>query len=130
MIDPRFSFGTGKIGDLAAFSSAIILGLVALGIGWESLTRLYSPQPIGFIESIWVAVIGLLVNIASAVLLHQGGHDHTHGQGHGHPHTHGTTRTSPSTATRGTRMPAPRQVPRSTATGTCVPPTCTFWLTR
>lgn len=79
--DGRFSFGTGKIGDLAAFSSAIILALVAMGIGYESLVRLQAPVPIRFGEAIVVAAIGLVVNLVSAVLLHQGGH---HGHGHAH----------------------------------------------
>ena len=91
--DRRFSFGTGKVGDLAAFTSAIVLGLVALAIGWESLERLLSPRPISYDEAILVAVVGLLVNLASAALLHEGhghahGHDYAHGD-HGHHHDQG-----------------------------------------
>ena len=67
--DPRFSFGTGKVGELAAFSSAIILALIALLIGYESLVRLIEPVPIQFGEATVVAVIGLAVNLASAWLL-------------------------------------------------------------
>lgn len=83
--DPGFSFGTGKIGDLASFGSAIILAVVALLVGYESLIRLYSPVAIKYDEAIPIAVIGLLVNIASAWLL---GGDHDHGHAHAHHHDH------------------------------------------
>lgn len=84
--DPRFSFGTGKLGDLAGFTSAIVLAMIALLIGYESVARLLSPVPIRFDEAIPIAVLGLCVNIASAWLLSAGGHDHGHGHGHGHGH--------------------------------------------
>jgi cation diffusion facilitator family transporter len=78
--DRRFSFGTGKFGELAAFSSALILALVALLIGYESVVRLLSPVTIRFEEALLVAVIGLGVNLLSAWLLsdehHRHGHDH------------------------------------------------------
>lgn len=91
--NPRFTFGTGKIGDLAGFASAIVLALIALLIGWESLMRLYSPVAIDFRQAIFVAVIGLVVNLACAWLLrddhghhhHHHGHHHDH-EGHGHDH--------------------------------------------
>ena len=83
--DPGFSFGTGKVGDLASFASAIILAVVALLVGYESFIRLYRPVAIQFDEAIPIAVIGLLVNIASAWLL---GGDHSHGHEHGHSHAH------------------------------------------
>jgi cation diffusion facilitator family transporter len=67
--DPRFTFGTGKLGELAGFASAIALGLVALGIAYESASRLVSPVPISFDQATVVAVIGLLVNLGSAWLL-------------------------------------------------------------
>jgi cation diffusion facilitator family transporter len=95
--NPRFTFGTGKVGDLAAFSSGIILAVAALMIGWESLARLARPLPIGFDQAILVAVLGLLVNFASAAMLwskhghgHDHGHDHAHehGSDHGHDHAH------------------------------------------
>lgn len=83
----RYSFGAGKVGDLAGFSSALILGIVALGIGVESVQRLVSPSPVAFGEATIIAVVGLLVNLASALLL---GHGHSHGPGaHGHSHAHG-----------------------------------------
>jgi cation diffusion facilitator family transporter len=69
--DERFAFGTGKLGDLAAFSSAIILAMIALLIGCESVGRLLSPVQIAFDEAIPVAVLGLLVNVASAWLLRE-----------------------------------------------------------
>ncbi|GGF47189.1 cation transporter [Azorhizobium oxalatiphilum] len=86
--DPRFSFGTGKMGDLAGFASAVVLALVALLIGWESLLRLADPTPISFTQAIAVAVLGLLVNIASAWLLRDEPHGHGHGHSHGHAHDH------------------------------------------
>jgi len=91
--DPRFSFGTGKVGELAAFSSAIILALIALLIGSESVVRLMNPVSIQFGEATVVAVIGLAVNLASAWLLagdhhHHGHHHHDHGHHHAHGHEH------------------------------------------
>lgn len=83
----RFSFGTGKFGDLAAFSSALILGFIAVQIAYESVLRLMSPVPIVYGEAIAVAVLGLIVNVVSAFLLRDS-HDHHHGHGHGHAHTH------------------------------------------
>jgi cation diffusion facilitator family transporter len=82
--DSRFSFGTGKFGELAAFSSALILALIALLIGYESVVRLVSPVAIRFEEAIVVAVIGLGVNLLSAWLLFDEHHHHGHGHGHGH----------------------------------------------
>ena len=92
--DRAFSFGTGKVGDLAGFASALVLGVIALGIAWESLWRLFEPTDVAFTEAIWVAVIGLAVNIASVLLLsadggHHHGHDHDHHHDHGHHHGHG-----------------------------------------
>ncbi len=86
--DPRFTFGTGKLGDLAGFTSAIVLAMIALLIGWEAISRLLSPVPIAFGEAIPIACLGLAVNVASAWLL-SGGHDHHHHHGHHHPHDHG-----------------------------------------
>ncbi|QJE73801.1 CDF family Co(II)/Ni(II) efflux transporter DmeF [Aerophototrophica crusticola] len=89
--DPRFSFGTGKVGDLAGFASAVALGFVALMIGWESVERLLDPGQIRFGEAMLVAVLGLVVNLASAALLHDKEHGHHHGHGHHdhHDHDHG-----------------------------------------
>jgi cation diffusion facilitator family transporter len=86
--DPRFSFGTGKLGDLAGFSSAIVLLMIAVLIGYEAVARLIAPVPISFNEAIPIAVLGLIVNIVSALLL-SGGHDHSHSHDHGHSHEHG-----------------------------------------
>jgi cation diffusion facilitator family transporter len=80
----HFTFGTGKFGDLAAFASAIILGIIAIQIAFESAERLVSPVPIAYSEAVAVAVLGLAVNLVSAWLLRDGHHDHHHG--HGHPH--------------------------------------------
>src|SRR4051794_13491961 len=75
--DPRFAFGTGKLGELAAFSSAIILAMIALFIAYESFTRLLAPRPIYFAEALPIACVGLLVNLASAWLLHDEAEIHT-----------------------------------------------------
>ncbi|PIO97229.1 CDF family Co(II)/Ni(II) efflux transporter DmeF [Pleomorphomonas carboxyditropha] len=82
----RFTFGTGKIGDLAGFASALVLGLVAIGIATESLLRLIDPRPVAFGEATAIAVLGLLVNLMSAALL---GPDHHHRHDHD-THDHGT----------------------------------------
>lgn len=84
-----YSFGTGKVGDLAGFASAMVLGLIALGIGVESILRLFQPITVAFGEATVIAIVGLGVNIASAFLLsggHHHGHDHHHGHGHEHHH--------------------------------------------
>ena len=80
----RFSFGTGKVGDLGGFASALILGLVSLGIVVESLIRLFQPTDVQFGTATLIAVVGLAVNIVSALLL---GHGHTHSH-HDHDHDH------------------------------------------
>jgi len=85
--DPAYSFGTGKVGDLAGFASAMALGLIALGIGVESVMRLFEPIRVAFGEATIVAALGLGVNIVSAMLL-SGGHHHGHGHGHHHDHHH------------------------------------------
>ena len=100
--NPRFSFGTGKVGDLAGFASAMVLAGVALTMAWESSLRLLSPVAIEYSQAMAVAVLGLLVNLASAWFLHDStphsgghGHDHPpalahhHHHAHGHGHAHG-----------------------------------------
>lgn len=98
--DPRFTFGTGKVSALAGFASALVLGLIALLIAWESAQRFIVPRPIRFDEALIVACIGLLVNLVCAQIL---GHNHQHGPApqparepehthehpqHGHEHAH------------------------------------------
>src|SRR4029077_9394395 len=73
--DRRLTFGTGKLGDLAAFASAIVLAMIALLIGYESVDRLIDPVPIAFDQAIPIAALGLGVNLLSAVLLRD---DHEH----------------------------------------------------
>jgi cation diffusion facilitator family transporter len=82
--DARFTFGTGKLGDLAGFTSAIVLAMIALLIGWEAVGRFLAPVPIAFTEAIPIACLGLIVNIISAWLL---------GAGHHHHHGHDDART-------------------------------------
>ncbi|MBL0900759.1 MAG: CDF family Co(II)/Ni(II) efflux transporter DmeF, partial [Reyranella sp.] len=87
--DPRFAFGTGKLGDLAGFASAVVLAMVALMIGWESALRLFQPVPIHYAEATSIAVVGLAVNLASAWMLGgEPGHDHHHAHDHAHHHDH------------------------------------------
>jgi cation diffusion facilitator family transporter len=88
--DSRFVFGTGKLGDLAGFTSAIVLAMIAMLIGYEAIARFLSPVPIHFAEAIPIAVVGLMVNIVSAWLLSGGEHPgHSHGHGdHEHEHSH------------------------------------------
>ena len=83
--NPNYSFGTGKVGVLGGFGSAVVLAVIALLMGVESVQRLFSPVNIRFNEAIAVAVIGLAVNLISAYLL-QGRHHHSHDQGTGHGH--------------------------------------------
>jgi cation diffusion facilitator family transporter len=84
--DSRFVFGTGKLGDLAGFASAIVLAMVALYIGYEAVSRFFAPVPIHFGQALPLAVLGLLVNLASIWLLR--GDHHGHGHSHGHDHDH------------------------------------------
>jgi cation diffusion facilitator family transporter len=103
-LDPRFVFGTGKLGELAGFTSAIILAMIALLIGYEAVIRFLQPVAIGFTQAIPIALVGLLVNLASARLLSDGApgghthghdddhdhhHDNNHDHGHDHDHNHG-----------------------------------------
>jgi cation diffusion facilitator family transporter len=81
--DDRFVFGTGKLGDLAGFSSAIVLAMIALLIGYEAIARFLAPVPIHFSEAIPIAVVALLVNILSAWLLNDhAAHDHHSNSAH------------------------------------------------
>ncbi|MFA7604755.1 MAG: CDF family Co(II)/Ni(II) efflux transporter DmeF [Novosphingobium sp.] len=87
--NPRFTFGTGKVGDLAGFASALILALIALGIGVESVGRLFAPAKVDYAPALWIAGLGLAINLASAWLLggghhHGQSHDHVHGDHHAH----------------------------------------------
>jgi cation diffusion facilitator family transporter len=89
--DERFSFGTGKLGDLAGFTSAIVLAMIAILIGYEAIARFIWPVAINFNEAIPIAGLGLLVNVASVLLLNGGarGHEHEHGHAHAHSHADG-----------------------------------------
>jgi cation diffusion facilitator family transporter len=84
--DPRFTFGTGKLGDLAGFTSAIILAMIALLIGYEAVSRLFAPVTIRFAQAIPISFLGLAVNVASAWILSGGPAGHSHGHGHAHGH--------------------------------------------
>lgn len=85
--NPRYTFGTGKVGDLSGFASALLLGVTALFIAVESTLRFFEPVKVAFGEATLVAVIGLAINLLSAALL---GHDHSHDHGHdGQDHRHG-----------------------------------------
>jgi cation diffusion facilitator family transporter len=84
--DEKFSFGTGKVGDLAGFASALILGIIAIGIAIESTVRIVTPTAVAFNEAIYIAVIGLVVNLVSALML--SGLSFGHHHDHAHPHAH------------------------------------------
>jgi cation diffusion facilitator family transporter len=83
--DARFSFGSGKFGDLAAFASAIALAAAALGVAIESIERLASPVAVNFKDALLIAAVGFAVNLICALILRD---DHSHGHSHGHAHAH------------------------------------------
>lgn len=95
--DERFAWGTYKIEVLGGFSSALVLGMVGLEMVVESVERLWTPHEVHYNEALVVTVIGLVVNVACALLLGEGGHSHDHGHAHtdddekcdGHEHQHG-----------------------------------------
>jgi len=88
--DPRFAYGTGKVGDLAGFASAVGLGIAGAAIGVESALRLAAPAAVRYDEALVVAVLGLVVNLVSALILREGhGHMHDHGHEHDHGVAHG-----------------------------------------
>ncbi|MBK1719691.1 CDF family Co(II)/Ni(II) efflux transporter DmeF [Thiocystis violacea] len=102
--DPRYSFGTGKVNALAGFSGAILLAIFALLMAWESLARMVEPVRIAFDQAITVAILGLIVNGVSVVILGTRHHDHHHGdnepgetsltpgsESHDQDHHHGET---------------------------------------
>lgn len=87
--DPRYSFGTWKVGVLGGYTSAVLLAVIAVLIAWESLDRLFEPLAIGFDEAISVACVGLAVNLVSARMLHAGNERSRHGNDHSfHHHDH------------------------------------------
>jgi len=88
--DRRFAFGTGKLGELAAFASAIVLAMIALLVAWESFVRLAHPVPIAYGEAMAIAAVGLIVNLGSAWLLREehSHHHHHHHEGDDHAHHH------------------------------------------
>ncbi len=83
--NPQYAYGTGKVSVLGGFASAVALAVVALMMAVESIMRMISPESIMFTEAILVAIVGLIVNIISVLMLHD---DHSHGHGHHHDHHH------------------------------------------
>lgn len=83
--DARYSFGTGKVNSLGGYTGAVLLVMFALLMAYESVHRLIRPVAIGFDQAILVAVVGLIVNGVSAVIL---GHEHEHEHHHGEEHEH------------------------------------------
>jgi cation diffusion facilitator family transporter len=83
--DPRFTFGTGKVNALGGYTGAALLGAMAMWMAWESLERLAAPSAIQYREAMLVAVVGLAVNGASALILKD---NHAHANCHGHTHAH------------------------------------------
>jgi len=104
--DQRFSFGTGKLGDLAGFTSAIVLAMIAILIGYEAISRLIWPVPISFDEAIPIAALGLAVNIASAVLLGAGREAHDHHHSHEQHRHEGEARRASAATQRDNNMRA------------------------
>ena len=86
--DPNFAFGTGKLGDLAGFTSAIVLAMIAILIVYQAVNRIISPIPIAFGEAIAVASLGLTVNVLSAWLLRDDDHHHSYDHPHDHAYSH------------------------------------------
>lgn len=89
--DPRYRFGTGKVNAPAGFASAVLLALFAVGVIVESVERVIDPVAIAFNQAIFVAVIGLLVNAVSVLILavpHDRHHDHHHHVHDDHHHHH------------------------------------------
>jgi cation diffusion facilitator family transporter len=87
--DERFSFGTGKVNAFAGYTSAVLLALFALLMAYESVNRLFNPVSIAFNQAIFVAILGLIVNGVSMLMLGGQHHDHDHDHGHAQPHPHG-----------------------------------------
>ena len=87
--DKRFSFGTGKVNALGGFSGAVLLAVFAVMMAVESVVRLVNPVAIAFNQAIYVAIIGLVVNGLSMLILgHKDGSHHGNDHGHDHDHHH------------------------------------------
>jgi cation diffusion facilitator family transporter len=106
----RFTIGSGKFGDLAAFSSAIILGITALAVAVESIERLINPAVVQYGDALLIACIGLCVNLVSAFILKDDDHGHAHGHSHAkaqdHSHDHGHEHTHDHAPARDNNMRA------------------------
>jgi len=89
--NPEFAFGTGKVGVLGGYTNAILLIIAGLAMAWESIERIMEPVAIHYNEALIVAIIGLVVNLVSAVILGKGVSGHGHAHGHGTDHEHGHT---------------------------------------
>jgi cation diffusion facilitator family transporter len=89
--NPQFAFGTGKVGVLGGYTNAILLIIAGLAMAWESIERIMEPVAIHYNEALIVAIIGLVVNLVSAVILGRGESGHGHAHGHGDDHEHGHT---------------------------------------
>lgn len=83
----RFTFGSGKFGDLAAFASAVVLGVIAAGVAFESVGRLLAPVAVAYRDALIIAAIGLAVNVICAFILADS-HDHDHAHDHHHARDH------------------------------------------
>ena len=87
--DSSFSFGTGKVNVLGGYTGAILLSMFSLAMAWGSIARLFNPVAIVYNQAIFVAVLGLVVNGVSMLLLGHGEeHEHSHPHEHGHDHHH------------------------------------------
>ena len=132
--DARYTFGTWKIEVLGSFASALVLGLVAVGIVFESSVRLWKAEPLSAQTALIVAVFGLVVNLVSAWLLHGAdGHEHGHGNGKATAITTPMRMvlSTPMLATTLTPTPITTSRPRKPGTTSiCAQPMCMYWPTR
>ena len=87
-IHAGFAFGGWKIEVLAAYTNALLLGAVAIGLVVDAVQTLLKPHPIAYGEALVVTAVGLAVNIASVWLLSRAGQGHHPGNDHGHDHGH------------------------------------------
>jgi len=87
--NPLFTFGTGKVNALGGYTGAILLVVFACWMSWDSVERILHPVSIDYTHALWVAAVGLLVNVVSALVLqHDSHHHHHHDDSHAHPHSH------------------------------------------
>ncbi|MBM4226188.1 MAG: CDF family Co(II)/Ni(II) efflux transporter DmeF [Gammaproteobacteria bacterium] len=88
--DPRYAFGTWKIEILGAYTSAVLLLVMAALMAAGAIHRLLAPQAIDYGPALWVAAAGFVVNLLCARILGLA-HHHDYAHHHHHDHDHGDT---------------------------------------